>query len=815
MAEERLREQVWRRADEDASLSEDARLAVLAAFVNPGELVVAAGGELTPADPPTQQSTEASSHQKPVGAFLTSLTVRGFRGIGPSVTVKFQPGPGLTVIAGRNGSGKSTLAEGLELALTGVNSRWEDKGSVWTQTWRNLHAGQPAEIRVGIAEEGSGSTVIGVDWLPEASDVRQTKRWVQRKGLKQEPFEVLGWNSALEMYSPLLSYDELGQILEGAPSKFHDHLYKLLGLEQLTQAIEALDNQVKVLKQPGAELKSLRDTLKVTLAEHQDERAAAALAQIAKSKPDVDIVRPLVTEGAASTIPAAWRLSQQLAVPDKESIEAACSNLRTAAQSEQEHLARADLLAADRSRLLASALAFHRDHGDQTCPVCGEGALSPEWAESARRTMESDQAATAALATSRKAVEAARTVVLELIQSVRKPPVADSELKSLQAAHDAYDELTSTQLLLNDALADQVEDKFPAVRQTYAALRDEADALVAVREDAWAPVAIELAEWIRRAERAAQAAPTLKIASEALKWLQANATELRNERIIPMADAAREIWATLRQESNVDLGAIRLEGQKTHRRVVLEAAVDGSETEAFGVMSQGELHALALAVFLPRATADKSPFRFVVLDDPIQSMDPSKVDGFLDVLIRIAADRQVIVLTHDDRLPSAVRRSQAPARIVEVTRSVNSAVSLTESSKPAKRFLEDAYAVAADDAVPDVVKKAAIPVLCREALEATAWDIYSSRALADGRPRVDIEEQWQNISNVRQRVAAAIDPTDGTAIDKWLRAKPARVATMAVANKGMHAGQNKGVQNFIAAVQAARDTVADLSNITR
>ena len=46
-------------------------------------------------------------------------------------------------------------------------------------------------------------------------------------------------------------------------------------------------------------------------------------------------------------------------------------------------------------------------------------------------------------------------------------------------------------------------------------------------------------------------------------------------------------------------------------------------------MSQGELHALALALFLPRATAPESPFRFIVLDDPIQAMDPSKVEGFV------------------------------------------------------------------------------------------------------------------------------------------------------------------------------------------
>ena len=210
----------------------------------------------------------------------------------------------------------------------------------------------------------------------------------------------------------------------------------------------------------------------------------------------------------------------------------------------------------------------------------------------------------------------------------------------------------------------------------------------------------------RKADEGRQSRASAAVADEALKWLQKNAGVLRNERIAPLADQAKRIWAALRQESNVDLGEIRLEGQKTTRRVVLKADVDGSDTDAFGVMSQGELQALALAIFIPRATSPESPFRFLVLDDPIQAMDPSKIDGFLQVLTRLAENRQVIVFTHDDRLPSAIRMSRAPARIVEVMRGANSVVTVTESSRPADRLLEDAYAIAADEAFPDIKKKA-------------------------------------------------------------------------------------------------------------
>lgn len=56
---------------------------------------------------------------EPVGAYLKSLTVCGFRGIGSAATLEIPPQPGLTLVVGRNGSGKSSFAEALEVLLTG------------------------------------------------------------------------------------------------------------------------------------------------------------------------------------------------------------------------------------------------------------------------------------------------------------------------------------------------------------------------------------------------------------------------------------------------------------------------------------------------------------------------------------------------------------------------------------------------------------------------------------------------------------------------------------------------------------------------
>ncbi len=79
---------------------------------------------------------------------------------------------------------------------------------------------------------------------------------------------------------------------------------------------------------------------------------------------------------------------------------------------------------------------------------------------------------------------------------------------------------------------------------------------------------------------------------------------------------------------------------------------------------------------LPRACAADSPFRFVVVDDPVQSMDPSKVDGLAQVLDELAATRQVVVFTHDNRLPAAVCRLDIDATSWEVHRRDGSVVTV-------------------------------------------------------------------------------------------------------------------------------------------
>ena len=171
----------------------------------------------------------------------------------------------------------------------------------------------------------------------------------------------------------------------------------------------------------------------------------------------------------------------------------------------------------------------------------------------------------------------------------------------------------------------------------------------------------------------------MKALKDAEKWVKGAAEELRRERFAPISERAIENWRELRQGSAIDLHDITLKKSGRSGRADFDVRADGEGANALGVMSQGELLALSVSVFLPRAALDESPFRFAVIDDPVQAMDPAKVDGLARVLHRAARTRQIVVFTHDDRLPEAIRRLRLDATMLHVDRRAHSTVDVQVS----------------------------------------------------------------------------------------------------------------------------------------
>jgi hypothetical protein len=90
----------------------------------------------------------------------------------------------------------------------------------------------------------------------------------------------------------------------------------------------------------------------------------------------------------------------------------------------------------------------------------------------------------------------------------------------------------------------------------------------------------------------------------------------------------------------------------------LHATSFGTPMSAAANLSECQLNCLGLAMWLMRATTPSSPFGFVLLDDPVQSMDDGHAEAFISDIVPHLLDghrKQVIVLTHVKRITERLR----------------------------------------------------------------------------------------------------------------------------------------------------------------
>jgi len=734
----------------------------------------------------------------PAKAYLDSVTVEGFRGIGPSLRLPLAAGPGLTLVIGRNGTGKSSLSDALEVLLTGNSARWAArKNRAWLEGWRNLHHAAPTTVEARLViEEQPGFTTVTRRWEPDAEFTDSTVS-VSRPGQPRAGFDVLGWEEALTTYRPFLPYSELGGMLDEGPSRLFDALNAILGLEDLSAAERALADARLTLERHARVTEEELAHIRPRLETSTDPRAADVLVALAKRTPDLKAVAAAVGQdvGTSTGDDDLDRLRRIAAIelPGQEELTSVADRLRAAADAVDALAATDAGRARHTAELLAAAVAFHRRHGDGDCPVCRRpGALSGTW----RAEAETEEARLRRLAREADAAHQQLTAAEQHARTLlRPPPAALAEVERAGIDLDSDDLLARWRawsegpaVASPEALAAHLVGA-ASLRNEVALVAGEAAARVATRESAWRPVAGAVAVWLDRATEDRRAGPIVKELKAAEIWIKQVEAEIRAERFEPIGKAATEVWQALRMRSSVDIGGIRLAGGATRRRVEVHVTVDGSGAAALGVMSQGELHALALSLFLPRATLPESPFRFVIIDDPVQAMDPARVEGLAKVLAATAGDHQVIVLTHDDRLPEAVRRLDIDATVIEVTRGEQSAVRVEKCLDPVDRRVRDARAVARSADLPESVRARVVPTLCRQALEAACIETVRRRRLGRGDPHDEVEVVIGGAHKLYPLAALALfdDADQGAAVltrlNNW---GPSFADTFRACNRGAH-----------------------------
>ncbi|MET8349011.1 AAA family ATPase [Micromonospora sp. NPDC005206] len=208
-----LLDQVFGRLAED-NVADDVVDLVLAAYVGDDQLAAVLAGE--PVDLPER---DPSTRPRPQPLYLESITVAGFRGVGPQQSLRLRPHAGLTLVVGRNGSGKSSYAEAVELALTGESARWADRNSVFKEGWRNLHCGSPCEIEVMLRAEGAAKPIrVRRSWRDDHTGAHQgVGQVLADDGNRYANTAELGWQQPLDAYRPFLTASDLARLVTSTP----------------------------------------------------------------------------------------------------------------------------------------------------------------------------------------------------------------------------------------------------------------------------------------------------------------------------------------------------------------------------------------------------------------------------------------------------------------------------------------------------------------------------------------------------------------------------------------------------------------------
>jgi hypothetical protein len=137
-------------------------------------------------------------------------------------------------------------------------------------------------------------------------------------------------------------------------------------------------------------------------------------------------------------------------------------------------------------------------------------------------------------------------------------------------------------------------------------------------------------------------------------------------------------------------------------------------------------------------------------------MDPAKVDGLANVLHTAARTRQIVVFTHDDRLPEAIRRLRLDATMLHVDRRARSAVAVQTSRSPVQRYLDGARGYARTDRLPPEVQARVVPMFCRNAVEAAAANLVRKRAADAGTDLAAADEQIAEARSLRETLALVL-----------------------------------------------------------
>ena len=635
---------------------------------------------------------------------LDFIEVCGFRGFREKVRVTF--GAGFTVITGRNGVGKSTLCDAVEFALTGSIDKYavekaaqESLGDyLW---WRG--EGSPGDhyVTASFRKENGETFQItrtrksGADKSPKEIEdalcdsvrpndaIRQLCRtaivrdeWISALSLdlsETDRFELV--RSAL---SPVQGVDfgvKATAVLKNIKSAHAARQNAYTNARtQLTNALPQLSEAKEAIGRAGDVAAAMEVLVNATPSGPEDLAAHLALGRsvLTAGRMRLGAMGEAISQGREIR-----SLRRAFDEPDAfEKREAARARLDEANKRKAE----TDCIVTDIERALegeegANALAASLDaiieHGeklgldDEHCPLCAASRTNEEF--DAGLALARDRMATLAtgIAAARQraadAREAAKQAAAELDQAqvewsaieMEQSHLADREqtLVEIFKRHDLElrfaqvpdgleqyltaerDRLINLERALHTLEASQSVSKIQSLEDRIATFRKEADGAAAQVEES---------------ERALASAKAME------RGVHSISGEIIDERLAQISPLLNELYQRLRPHHDWRSIEYRIRGDV--RRFLSLKVGDGLNPQF--IFSSGQRRAAGLAFLLSVHLARAwTPWRTLLLDDPIQHIDDFRALHLIEVLAAFRLDgRQIICAVEDSALANLLCR---------------------------------------------------------------------------------------------------------------------------------------------------------------
>jgi DNA repair exonuclease SbcCD ATPase subunit len=174
-------------------------------------------------------------------------------------------------------------------------------------------------------------------------------------------------------------------------------------------------------------------------------------------------------------------------------------------------------------------------------------------------------------------------------------------------------------------------------------------------------------------ERAAKASATEEEARTLQRASVRAAASVTDERFAIMRPIIQDVYARL--DPHPAFTDLRFAVDVYREKGIASAQVldpeQGLTADPLLVFSSSQANVVALSAFLALGwAAGEDSMPFLLLDDPLQSLDDVNALGFADLCRHMRGRRQLIVSTHDQRLASLLERKLAPRRHDQRTRSL-------------------------------------------------------------------------------------------------------------------------------------------------